>query len=44
MIRPVSDCVKSVSELANFIGIESELNLEFSGITSDSRGVNSGDF
>ena len=43
MIRPVSDYVKSVTELANFIGIESDLNLEFSGITSDSRGVNSGD-
>ena len=43
MIRPVSDYVKSVAELANFIGIESDLKLEFSGITSDSRGVNSGD-
>ena len=43
MIRPVSDYVKSVTELANFIGIESDLKLEFSGITSDSRGVNSGD-
>jgi len=43
MIRPVSDYVKSVAELANFIGIESDLKLEFSGLTSDSRGVNSGD-
>ena len=43
MIRPVSDYVKSVAELANFIGIESNLNLEFTGITSDSRGINSGD-
>ena len=43
MIRPVSDYVKSVAELVNFIGIESDLKLEFSGITTDSRGVNSGD-
>lgn len=43
MIRPVSDYVKSFAELANFIGIETDLKLEFSGITSDSRGVNSGD-
>jgi UDP-N-acetylmuramoyl-L-alanyl-D-glutamate--2,6-diaminopimelate ligase len=43
MIRPVSDYVKSVAELANFIGVESNLNLEFTGITSDSRGINNGD-
>jgi UDP-N-acetylmuramoyl-L-alanyl-D-glutamate--2,6-diaminopimelate ligase len=43
MIRPVSDYAKSVAELANFIGIESDLNLEFTGITSDSRGVKIGD-
>ena len=43
MIRPISDYVKSVSELAKFIGIESELKLDFTGITSDSRGVASGD-
>ena len=43
MIRPVSDYVKSVSELSNFIGIKSDLNLNFAGITSDSRSVASGD-
>jgi len=43
MIRPVSDYVKSVAELSNFIGINSELDLKFSGITSDSRSVVSGD-
>ena len=43
MIRPVSDYVKSVSELSNFIGIKSDLNLNFTGITSDSRSVASGD-
>jgi UDP-N-acetylmuramoyl-L-alanyl-D-glutamate--2,6-diaminopimelate ligase len=43
MIRPVSDYVKTVSELANFIGIQSDLKLEFTGITSDSRSVASGD-
>ena len=43
MIRPVSDYVKSVSELANFIGIQSDLKVEFTGITSDSRSVASGD-
>ena len=43
MIRPVSDYVKSVSELANFIGIESDLKLNFTGVTSDSRSVVSGD-
>jgi len=43
MIRPVSDFVKSVSELANFIGIESNLDLKFTGITSNSRSVVDGD-
>ena len=43
MIRPVSDYVKSVSELANFIGIQSDLKFDFTGITSDSRSVASGD-
>jgi len=43
MIRPVSDFVKSVSELANFIGIESSFDLKFTGITSDSRSVLNGD-
>ena len=43
MIRPVSDYVKSVSELANFIGIQSDLKLDFTGITSDSRSVARGD-
>jgi UDP-N-acetylmuramoyl-L-alanyl-D-glutamate--2,6-diaminopimelate ligase len=43
MIRPISDYVKSVSELANFIGIESSLKLNFTGITSDSRSVVTGD-
>jgi len=43
MIRPVSDYVKSVAELSNFIGVNSELDLKFSGITSDSRSVVSGD-
>ena len=43
MIRPVSDYVKSVSELANFIGVETSLDLNFSGITSDSRSVITGD-
>ena len=43
MIRPVSDYVKSVSELANFIGIQSDLKFDFTGITSDSRSVARGD-
>ena len=43
MIRPVSDYVKSVSELANFIGVETSFDLNFSGITSDSRSVITGD-
>ncbi|CAB4944286.1 MAG: UDP-N-acetylmuramoyl-L-alanyl-D-glutamate--2,6-diaminopimelate ligase [Actinobacteria bacterium] len=43
MIRPDSDYVKSSAELSNFIGIETDLNFEFSGITSDSRAVNIGD-
>ena len=43
MIRPVSDYVKSVSQLSNYLGIKSDLNFDFSGITSDSRSVESGD-
>jgi UDP-N-acetylmuramoyl-L-alanyl-D-glutamate--2,6-diaminopimelate ligase len=43
MIRPESDFVKSVADLANFIGVNSELNLEFSGLSSDSRSVQAGD-
>ena len=43
MIRPESDFVKSVADLANFIGVKSELNLEFSGLASDSRSVQAGD-
>jgi UDP-N-acetylmuramoyl-L-alanyl-D-glutamate--2,6-diaminopimelate ligase len=43
MIRPVSDHAKSISELSNFLGIESEFKLDFTGITSDSRSVESGD-
>jgi UDP-N-acetylmuramoyl-L-alanyl-D-glutamate--2,6-diaminopimelate ligase len=43
MIRPVSEHAKSVAELSNFIGISSNLNLEFTGITSDSRSISSGD-
>jgi UDP-N-acetylmuramoyl-L-alanyl-D-glutamate--2,6-diaminopimelate ligase len=43
MIRPVSDHVKSISELSNFLGINSEFKLDFTGITSDSRSVENGD-
>ena len=43
MIRPDSNYVKSSTELSNFIGIETDQNFEFSGITSDSRAVNIGD-
>ena len=43
MIRPVSDHVKSISELSNFLGIKSEFKLDFTGITSDSRSVENGD-
>lgn len=43
MIRPVSDYLKSVEDLTRHIGIESEINFEFSGITSDSRSVENGD-
>lgn len=43
MIRPVSDYPKLVEDLTRHIGIESEINFEFSGITSDSRSVENGD-
>lgn len=42
MIRPVSDYLKSVEDLTRHIGIESEINFEFSDITSDSRSVENG--
>jgi len=43
MIRPVSDFKKSVAELSRFLGIESSSELDFTGITSDSRAVEAGD-
>jgi UDP-N-acetylmuramoyl-L-alanyl-D-glutamate--2,6-diaminopimelate ligase len=43
MIRPISDFIKSAAELANFIGVETSLDLAITGITSDSRAVESGD-
>ena len=43
MIRPVSDFSKSVAELARFLGIETTIDLNFTGITSDSRAVEPGD-
>jgi UDP-N-acetylmuramoyl-L-alanyl-D-glutamate--2,6-diaminopimelate ligase len=43
MIRPVSDFSKSAAELSRFIGVESNLNLQFTGITSTSTSVEVGD-
>ena len=43
MIRQVSDFSKSAAELSRFIGVDSQLNLEFTGITSTSTSVEAGD-
>jgi UDP-N-acetylmuramoyl-L-alanyl-D-glutamate--2,6-diaminopimelate ligase len=43
MIRPVSDYLKSVADLSRHVGIESKFDFRFSGITSDSRTVETGD-
>jgi UDP-N-acetylmuramoyl-L-alanyl-D-glutamate--2,6-diaminopimelate ligase len=43
MIRPVSDFSKSAAELSRFIGIESKLDFQFTGITSTSTSVEVGD-
>lgn len=43
MIRPVSDYLKSVADLSRHVGIGTQLEFEFSGITSDSRTVEAGD-
>ncbi len=43
MIRPLSDFSKSAAELSRFIGVESNLSLQFTGITSTSTSVEVGD-
>lgn len=43
MIRPVSEYSRTVSELSNHIGIDTDLDFRFTGITSDSRAVQLGD-
>ncbi len=43
MIRPQSDYLKSVAELSRFISADSNIEVNFSGITSDSRAVEVGD-
>ena len=43
MIRPLSDFSKSAAELSHFIGVESNLSLQFTGITSTSTSVEVGD-
>ena len=43
MIRPVSDYLKSVADLSRHVGIESKFDFKFSGITSDSKAVETGD-
>lgn len=42
-MRPVSDFSKSVAELSRIIGVESKLDLQFTGITSTSNKVEVGD-
>ena len=43
MIRPVSDFKKSVVELSGFLGTEADFELDFTGITADSRAIEPGD-
>ena len=43
MIRPVSDYLKSVADLSRHVGIGSKFDFKFSGITSDSKAVETGD-
>jgi len=43
MIRPISDVKKSVAELSRFLSLESNLEVNFTGVTSDSRAVELGD-
>ena len=43
MIRPVSDFKKSVVELSRFLGVDSKLELDFTGVTSDSGAIENGD-
>ena len=43
MIRPESDFKKSVADLSRFIGLTTEVDFEFTGITSDSRAIEKGD-
>jgi UDP-N-acetylmuramoyl-L-alanyl-D-glutamate--2,6-diaminopimelate ligase len=43
MIRPESGYIKSVADLSRFISADSSTELNFTGITSDSRAVESGD-
>ena len=43
MIRPVSDYTKSVAELSRFIGVQTDFDLQFTGITADSKSVVPGD-
>ena len=43
MSRPLISATKSLADLAAFIGVNTDLNLEFSGITSNSNSVEAGD-
>ena len=43
MSRPLISATKSLADLAAFIGVNTDLNLEFSGITSNSISVEAGD-
>jgi len=43
MIRPESDYAKSVAELSRFISIETDFEVNFTGVTSDSRVIEPGD-
>ena len=43
MIRPINEWKKSAGELANYLGAENSADFEFSGITSNSNEIQTGD-
>ena len=43
MIRPLTDYVKSVADLTRFLSVEADIELNFTGISSDSRTIEAGD-
>ena len=43
MIRPVFDFKKSVTDLSGFLGFATDFELDFTGITADSRAIEPGD-